>query len=88
MLKEKSIIPTMSKKEVDSIPDNLKLDNLKNKLKTVLNIKRDIGYFIWYLLVGIITVQASTNTVLSESCVISKSNIDKSYTNFVKSIKT
>ena len=88
MLKEKSIIPKMSEEETANIPDNLKLDNLKNKLKTILNIKRDVGYFIWYLLVGIITVQASTNTVLSESCVISKSNIDKSYTNFVKSVKT
>ena len=87
MLKEKSIIPSMSKQEVDSIPDNLKLDNLKNKLKTILNIKRDVGYFIWYLLIGIITVQASTNTVLSETCAITKSNIDKSYTNFVNSIK-
>tara|TARA_B100000123_G_C25736544_1_gene431764 strand:- start:1151 stop:1933 length:783 start_codon:yes stop_codon:yes gene_type:complete len=91
LLKEKSIIPNQTinpNNNNNNIDDNKNLEILKEKLQLVLNVKRDVGYFLWYFLIGIITVQASTNTVLSETCSISKSNIDKSYLNFIESVKT
>ena len=88
LLKQKSILPNKIGGSEDEIQDNKTLSILKDKLLMALNIKRDVGYFLWYFLVGIITVQASTNTVLSESCSVSKSNIDKSYSEFVNSVKS
>lgn len=85
MLKSKSFV--VNNDTSGDIPDNQKLSVLKSKLLSALRMKKNVGYFIWYLLVGIITTIASTNIVLSQKCAITKSSVDKAYTKFLNTVK-
>jgi len=49
-------------------------DALKKKVYSMLFIKEDIGYAIWFWLIGIFCILVSTNTLLSSSCSPKKAN--------------
>lgn len=44
------------------------LPGMKEKLHKLLKLKEDAGYFIWFILIGSISVLVSTNSVLLSSC--------------------
>ena len=50
------------------------LPELQKKLYDVLLLKENVGYFFWFLLVGIFCILVSTNTLLSSTCSPKKSN--------------
>lgn len=63
------------------------LEKLESQLFEIIKFKENVGYFVWYLLVGLITTIASTNIVLSENCAVSKSMVDQAYKDFTESVK-
>ena len=44
------------------------LPALQKKLHKMLKLKEDAGYFMWFILIGSISVLISTNSVLLSSC--------------------
>jgi hypothetical protein len=44
------------------------LSELKKQLHKMLKLKEDAGYFMWFILIGCISVLISTNSVLLSSC--------------------
>ena len=63
------------------------LEKLEKQLFEIVKFKENVGYFVWYLLVGLITTIASTNIVLSENCAVSKTMVDQAYKEFTESVK-
>ena len=49
------------------------------KLYTSLKIREDMGYFMWYLLVGILCCLLSTQTLLSINCSQSLDSLEEEY---------
>ena len=43
-------------------------DALKNDLYKMLVLKEDAGYFMWFILIGSISVLISTNSLLLTTC--------------------
>ena len=58
--------PSLEKiiKFVNGTPDQSKYAKLYN----LLSIKEDVGYFVWFILIGGISVLVSTNTLLISKC--------------------
>lgn len=55
------------------------------KLIKLLNLKDIIGYFIWMLLLGIITILLSFNYILTETCTIENSKSKSDWINALES---
>tara|TARA_Y100000389_G_scaffold186230_1_gene206375 strand:+ start:217 stop:909 length:693 start_codon:yes stop_codon:yes gene_type:complete len=51
--------------------------NIQKLLKQYINSKESIGQGIWYLLLGIVTIMMSYNTILSEKCNAFENDKDK-----------
>ena len=67
------------------IPDNEKLITLKNHIIDGIKVKHNVGYFMWYLLLGIITSIISVNSMLLENCVLTDSAINAKYKDYISS---
>lgn len=52
-------------------------DKIQKLLKQYINSKESIGKGIWYLLLGIVTIMMSYNTILSEKCNAFENDKDK-----------
>jgi hypothetical protein len=63
------------------------IEKLEKQLFEIIKFKENVGYFVWYMMVGLITTVASTNLVLSEGCSVSKSMMDQAYKDFTDSVK-
>jgi len=57
-----SVMAFLSITSVDNLPE------LKKQLHKMLKLKEDAGYFIWFILIGSISILVSTNSVLLSSC--------------------
>lgn len=61
----KSLENVMSFLNITNVDD---LPGLKKQLHKMLKLKEDAGYFMWFILIGSISVLISTNSVLLSSC--------------------
>ena len=57
-----SVMVFLSITNVDNLPE------LKKQLHKMLKLKEDAGYFMWFILIGSISILVSTNSVLLSSC--------------------
>jgi hypothetical protein len=57
-----------------SIPEGPEGITLKKNVYSMLFIKEDVGYAIWFWLIGLFCILVSTNTLLSSSCTPKKAN--------------
>jgi hypothetical protein len=65
------IFPALNKlEEMKIISPNVTEEDTKNRrdLYNALLLKDNVGYFFWFLLMGIFCILISTNTILSSSC--------------------
>lgn len=65
--------------------DTSKAEEVKNarrNLYSALLLKDNVGYFFWFLLIGIFCILVSTNTLLSSSC---SPKVSKNYSSIFKS---
>jgi hypothetical protein len=68
--------PNVSWESLDSILKFMKLEindigqknQLYEELYKKLTLKEDVGYFIWFILIGSISVVVSTNSILLSNC--------------------
>ena len=60
-----SVMTFLSRNQEDN---DTELPKLKTKLYEMLKLKEDAGYFMWFLLIGSISILVSTNSVLLSSC--------------------
>jgi hypothetical protein len=59
-----------------------KITNARRNLYKALLLKDNVGYFFWFLLIGILCILVSTNTILSSSC---SPKVAKSYASIFNS---
>ena len=83
-LKSRSIVMDINSGNKE-IPDNEKLLTLKNHIIDGIKVKHNVGYFMWYLLLGIITSIISVNSMLLENCVLTDSAINAKYKDYISS---
>ena len=76
----KFIIDNKSTKIID------KNDSIQ-KIENMYFLKENVAYFIWLLLTGIISVLVSTNTLLSESCIVSKTDAEAAFSKIYEPIE-
>ena len=64
-------VPTLSIPSVKCFDKNTLIemnDGTKKKIIDIINHKNMIGYTIWHVLLGVITVMVSTNSTISSNC--------------------
>jgi hypothetical protein len=54
--------------KMENAPNKEKLTQARRDLYNALLLKDNVGYFFWFLLMGIFCILVSTNTLLSSSC--------------------
>ena len=62
-------------------PDKEKLKQARRDLYYTLLLKDNVGFFFWFLLIGIFCILVSTNTILSSNC---SPKVSKSYDSIFK----
>ena len=72
----KDLIWNSFDKIVPSFVKNINPDDKKELYDNIL-LKDTVGYFIWYLLIGSLTVLVSTNTLLNSGCIAEENDFNK-----------